>query len=65
VQVALVVAWCGWLTDTFSNFSLWMLVIAIVSLLFVLPWFWASLRYVALVGWLVGCRQRSSFRLAF
>ena len=53
VQVMLVLAWCGLLTDTLSHVCFWLLAITIALLFFVLPWFWSNLRWVALVGWLL------------
>lgn len=63
VQFALVLAWCGFLTETYSDLCFWMLVITIALLLFVMPWFWASLRYVALVGWVLAAASVLSFTL--
>ncbi|MEO8425998.1 MAG: hypothetical protein ABI651_02690 [Verrucomicrobiota bacterium] len=65
LEVVLALAWCGlliesnlasrhiWYSGTFSNICFWALGISIILLLFVLPWFWATLRHVALVGWLM------------
>jgi hypothetical protein len=63
VQFALVLAWCGLLTETLSDFCFWTLGISIALLLFVMPWFWASLRHAALVGWLLAAASVLSFLL--
>lgn len=63
VQFALVLAWCGLLTETYSNLCFWMLAITIALLLFVMPWFWATLRQVALVGWVLAAASVLSVSL--
>jgi hypothetical protein len=63
VQVVLVLAWCGLLTDTLSDVCFFALWASIVLLMFVLPWFWARLRHLALVGWLLGFVSVVSFCL--
>jgi hypothetical protein len=63
VQVLLALAWCGLLTDTLSDLCFWVLWVSIALLLFVLPWFWARLRRIALVGWLLGFASVVSFCL--
>ena len=42
-----------WYSSALSNFCAWALAISILLLLLVAPWFWATLRRVALVGWLL------------
>ncbi|MCW5557885.1 MAG: hypothetical protein KIT22_08645, partial [Verrucomicrobiae bacterium] len=62
VEVALALAWCGFffeqrfsmLPGALSDVCSWTFGISIILLLFVLPWFWAALRHVALIGWLMG-----------
>ncbi len=56
VQVALALAWCGLFSRSgaLSDVCFWVLGISIVLLLFVLPWFWSTLRHVALIGWVMG-----------
>ena len=56
VEIVLALAWCGLfferrLSGVLSDVCLWALVISIVLLLFVLPWFWSTLRHVAVIGW--------------
>lgn len=63
VQALLVLAWCGLLTDTLPDLSLLLLWISIAVLMFVLPWFWARFRHVALLGWLLGFVSVVSFCL--
>jgi len=63
VQVLHLLAWGGLLTETFSNLCAGTLMITTALLLFVLPWFWASLRYVALVGWLLAAGSLLSLLL--
>jgi hypothetical protein len=63
VQVFLVLAWCGLLTQTLPDFSLLVLWISIAVLMFVLPWFWARLQHLALLGWLLGFVSLVSFCL--
>jgi hypothetical protein len=58
VEVGLVLAWCGLfierrLSGALSDVCIWALLISIVLLLFVLPWFWSTLRHVALIGWVM------------
>jgi hypothetical protein len=52
-----VLAWCGLfferrLSGALSDVRIWALLISIVLLLFV-PWFWSTLRHVALIGWVM------------
>ena len=62
VEVLTALAWIGLLVERrfsvgsglFTEACLWTLGSSIVLLLFVLPWFWATLRHVALIGWLMG-----------
>ena len=56
VEVVLAVSWIGLLglNGKLSDICFATLGIAIVILLFVLPWFWRSLRHIALLGWLLG-----------
>jgi hypothetical protein len=56
VQVALVLSWFGiqGFNGKISDICFATAGITTVILLLVLPWFWASLRHVALVGWLMG-----------
>jgi len=61
VEVVLALAWCGLvfqerlsLSGAFADICSWAFGISTVVLLFVLPWFWATLRHVALIGWLMG-----------
>jgi hypothetical protein len=58
VEAVLVLAWCGLLLEQRFSFSgrfgdvcFWVLGISVAFLLFVLPWFWSTLRHIALVGW--------------
>ena len=61
VEVVLALAWCGLFVQrqssigsgTFADVCFWSLGVCIVLLLFVLPWFWSTLRLVALIGWLM------------
>ncbi len=60
VEVVLALAWCGLLlqqrfsiSGTLADVCFWALGISLVFLLFVLPWFWSTLRHVALIGWLM------------
>jgi len=59
-QAALVLSWLGL---PYSYFCLWTWAITVVLLLFVMPWFWAGLRHVALFGWLLAVISVLSFAL--
>src|ERR1044071_2715912 len=75
IEIVLAMAWCGllgehwlaarniWYSAGFSNICIWTLGICIVLLLFVLPWFWAALRHVALLGWLMAAGSVLSLAL--
>jgi FtsH-binding integral membrane protein len=53
VEVVLALSWCGLFSrsDVLSQVCFWALGISIAMLLFVLPWFWSTLRHVAVIGW--------------
>src|SRR5689334_7077158 len=61
VEILLALSWCGlfaafrWpsMPEPLVSVCLWTRIITIALLLFVLPWFWSSLRTVALIGWLM------------
>ena len=65
-EILFVLAWCGllvenhfaergiWSSGVFCNVCALAFGISIVVLLFVLPWFWSTLRHLALIGWLMG-----------
>lgn len=61
IEAMLALTWCGLFVTlrlnhgsrTFEGMCAWSLGISLVLLLFVLPWFWATLRHVALIGWLM------------
>jgi hypothetical protein len=75
VQGLLSLAWCGllaernlsdrsiWQSGALSDVCVWSIVICTAVLLFVLPWFWAALRRVALLGWVMGALSLVCFAL--
>ncbi|HEY0455334.1 MAG TPA: hypothetical protein VGE41_03105 [Verrucomicrobiae bacterium] len=62
VEVMLTLGWCGLLLHQqfslgpaiFAGACYWAIGSCTVLLLLVLPWLWATLRRVALIGWLMG-----------
>lgn len=56
VEVGLALSWFGaeGCKGRISDMCFAVMGMTTVVLLFVLPWFWARLRHVALLGWLMG-----------
>ncbi len=56
VEVALALSWFAVVgfKGRISEICFTVMGMTTVVLLFVIPWFWARLRYVALLGWLMG-----------